>query len=240
MIAGILESPALRAATRLREPLENGDRLTQPEFHRRYESMPSHVRAELIGGIVYMASPLRMPHGTASSKLIAVLVNYEGATSGVQAMDNTTTILSHDSEPQPDVALRLLPERGGQSHINPEQYLVGAPELIVEIAHSSEAIDLHAKKEDYRKAGVREYLVLCIEEQELRAFDLRANKPWALPVDGIFRSRVFPGLWIDSRAAIAGDTRKLLATLRRGLKSPEHAAFVKPAKPRKTSRKRKP
>jgi hypothetical protein len=38
-------------------PLENGDHLDQPTFHARYQAMPEHCRAELIGGIVYMPSP---------------------------------------------------------------------------------------------------------------------------------------------------------------------------------------
>lgn len=49
-------------------PLENGDRLTRPEFERRYHAMPELRKAELIEGVVYMASPLRFrphaePHG---------------------------------------------------------------------------------------------------------------------------------------------------------------------------------
>ena len=222
--------------------LESGDRLTQPEFHLRYEAMPPGVRAELIGGIVYMPSPLRNPHGILSRRLSTLLGTYEDATPGVEGGDNTTAILGDDSEPQPDLALRLLPERGGQTSLNEDEYLVGAPELIIEVAYSSVAIDLHAKREDYHKAGGKEYLVLCVQERELRAFDLSADKPWPLPPDGVFRSRIFPGLWIDARAAAGGDLRKLLATLRRGLKSPEHKAFVAKLKPpvvRKPARRRR-
>jgi Uma2 family endonuclease len=208
------------------------------EFHRRYEASPPDVRAELIGGIVYMPSPLKVPHGTHASKLNGLLVMYEAATPGIQSLQNTTAILGQSSEPQPDLALRLLPERAGQSRENRKRYLIGAPELIIEVAHSSVAIDLHAKKDDYRDAGVREYLVLCLQEQELRAFDLPADEPWPLPADRVFRSRVFPGLWIDEAATIAEDLRKLLATLRRGLKSAEHAAFVRQLQPARVKRKR--
>ncbi len=45
-------------------PLENGDQLTRVEFERRYEKMPNLKKAELIEGIVYMGSPLRIEqHG---------------------------------------------------------------------------------------------------------------------------------------------------------------------------------
>ena len=44
--------------------LENGDRLTRPEFERRYAAMPQVKKAELIEGIVYMPSPVRVrQHG---------------------------------------------------------------------------------------------------------------------------------------------------------------------------------
>jgi hypothetical protein len=44
--------------------LENGDKLTRAEFERRYWGMPNLKKAELIEGIVYMASPLRISqHG---------------------------------------------------------------------------------------------------------------------------------------------------------------------------------
>jgi hypothetical protein len=42
-------------------PLENGDQLDQKTFHARYEAMPEDCRAELIGGIVYMPSPQKLP-----------------------------------------------------------------------------------------------------------------------------------------------------------------------------------
>ena len=44
--------------------------------------------------------------------------------------------------------------------------------------------------------------------------------------DGVFRSEVFPGLWLDAGAMIRGDRRAVNAILRQGLASPEHAAFV--------------
>src|SRR5438132_1422155 len=94
--------------------LENGDRLSQKEFHRRYEAYPEDVKFELIGGIVYMASPLRRLHAIYRLKLGTILSLYADATPGVEALDNATTILGEESEPQPDLALRILPEYGGQ------------------------------------------------------------------------------------------------------------------------------
>src|SRR3954451_18517155 len=84
-------------------PLYNGDRLSQPEFHRRYEAIPEGVKAELIGGIVYMSSPMRRPHGTHHPKRSLVLGIYEAAPPGVEIADNMTAILGTGAEPQPDL-----------------------------------------------------------------------------------------------------------------------------------------
>src|SRR5262249_48080662 len=154
--------------------LENGDRLTQAEFHRRYEAYPEDVKFELIGGIVYMSSPLRRPRGTDHVELSGALFLYKSATPGVEVLDNATTILGEESEPQPDLEMRILPEFGGQSRNAVDEYVAGPPELMAEIAHSSRAIDMHAKRDDYERAGVVEYVVLCVQERELHWFHLQS------------------------------------------------------------------
>jgi Uma2 family endonuclease len=211
-------------------PLHNGDRLMQAEFHRRYLAMPEHMRAELIGGIVYMASPLRLRHGRFHMLLGSLLMRYEDETPGVEAADNVTVILDEEAEPQPDLHMRILPEFGGRSHADESDYLVGPPDLIVEIAHSSEAIDLHAKRLDYERTGVREYVVALIRSQTIRVFDLASGKEQMLDADGIVRSKAFPGLWIDSEAFWTRNKRRLQSVLRQGLKSAEHATFVRQMK----------
>jgi Uma2 family endonuclease len=208
-------------------PLENGDCMTQAEFHRRYEACPEDVKAELIGGIVYMASPLRRAHATHHPELSGALWLYKGATPGVEILDNATTILGGISEPQPDLALRILPEFGGRSGHNEDDYVEGAPELLAEIAHSTVAIDMHQKKDDYQRAGVLEYVVLCIEERELHWFDFRSGSPLKPTRQGLFRSRVFPGLWIDGPALLARDSPRIVAAVQQGLAHRSHAAFVK-------------
>jgi Uma2 family endonuclease len=183
--------------------------MTQPEFHRRYAAYSGDAKFELIGGIVYMASPLRWPHGTYHSELSFALGLYKAATPGIEAGDNATTILSDESEPQPDLALRILPECGGQSRLNEDEYVEGAPELIAEIAYSSRAIDLHQKRIDYEQAGVQEYLVVCVEEQELRWFDFASGRLLTPNRHGIHCCVIFPGLWVDSAALLARDSSRL-------------------------------
>ncbi|HZK79476.1 MAG TPA: Uma2 family endonuclease [Humisphaera sp.] len=210
------------------EPLElhNGDRMTQEEFHRAYERTPENFKAELIGGIVYVASPLKLTHGKNHPPLSTIFFVYEGDTPGVECGDNTTVLLGGDAEPQPDLFMRVLPEFDGQSRTSDDEYVVGPPELVAEIAVSTRAIDLHAKRNDYTRYGVKEYLVVCPREKEVRWFDLAANQELPLGPDGIIRIRQFPGMWIDVAALLDRKPTQLLATLQRGLESPEHAEFV--------------
>ncbi|HYV35330.1 MAG TPA: Uma2 family endonuclease [Gemmataceae bacterium] len=220
-----VESPRKKASGLL--PLANGDRMSQPEFHRRYKAYPEGVKIELIGGVVYMASPMRMPHSRYDSELGNPFITYRKRTPVVEELRGATTILGRKSEPQPDLGLRILTEFGGTSHIDVEEYIVGPPELLGEIAYSTRAMDLYQKRDDYRKAGVAEYIVLCVEEKRLRWLDFKGRCEIEPDDQGVFRSRVFPGLWIDGPALLARDTRAVEKVIRRGLRSPEHADFVR-------------
>src|SRR5579885_1468025 len=208
-------------------PLVNGERMSQAEFHRRYLTRPDREKWELIGGVVYMASPLGQPHGYYHPELTGPLWLYKNATPGVELLDNVTTILGEESEAQPDLELRILPAYGGQSRDTEDNYVGGAPELVAEIAHSTRALALGAKRDDYRDAGVLEYLVVCIEERQLHWFDFRTGQPLRPTRQGVYRSRAFPGLWIDGPALLARDSKRLMEVVQRGLASPEHARFVK-------------
>ena len=206
--------------------LHAGDRMTREEFHCAYERTPRHFKAELIGGTVYVASPLRRLHGTIHAMLNNLLSLYRGNTPGTEVGDNTTIILGTDSEPQPDLYLRILPDRGGQSKTDEDDYVVGPPELIVEVAHSSRAIDLYAKREDYARYGVREYLVASLSEKRMHWLHLPDGRERLPDSDGIVRVHCFPGLWIHVDALFADDFPRLMSVLQQGIDSPEHAAFV--------------
>jgi hypothetical protein len=45
--------------------------------------------------------------------------------------------------------------------------------------------------------------------------------------DGILRSEIFPGLWLDAAALIRDDTVAILRVMQAGLASPEHGDFVR-------------
>lgn len=222
----LLKRSSTAVASRLPPLLRNGDRMSQSEFHRRYEQYPEDVKFELIKGTVYMASPEGMPHSVYVVRLGTVLGNFEAETPGVEAASDPTVILGGESEPQPDLLLRILPDFGGRTRTQ-HIYLAGPPELVIEIAYSSVAIDLHDKKDDYLRNGVYEYVVVCLEEEETHWFDLVSDKSKKLPRDGVLRSKQFPGLLIDTPALFSGDRKQLLRTAKAGLASPQHARFVR-------------
>jgi Uma2 family endonuclease len=208
-------------------PLEPGDHLDQKTFHERYEAMPEDARAELIGGIVFLPSPLNGPHSRAHVHLTHWLFTYERSTPGTETHDNATNLLDDESEPQPDACLLITAPTAAQTS-DQDQYIAGPPELIAEVASSSQAIDLHRKRADYERAGVKEYLVVVLNEARVvwwvsrnGAFEELSPGP-----DGILRSEVFPGLWLDPAALLRLDADRLDEVLRQGLASPEHAAFV--------------
>ncbi len=216
-----------RPERKIEPPLVAGQRLDRPTFHERYEAMPPGVRAELIEGIVYMPSPVSYQHMRKNDAAIIVLGHYERFTPGVEMIGSVTTMLDGESEVQPDALLRILPECGGQTYAE-GKYLGGAPELVVEVAHSTRATDLGPKLRAYEKAGVREYLVAMSEPDGLHWHVRRGGKFVKVPPgdDGLHRSEVFPGLWLDPQRLLARDLNGLIAMLDQGLASPEHAAFV--------------
>ena len=208
--------------------LENGDRLTRPEFERRYAVRPDIKKAELIEGVVFIPSPVSLSHAEPHLAINALLLVYAAFTAGVRGADNATVRLDLDNEPQPDVLLRLEPHAGGQSRVSDDGYLEAAPELIVEIAASSASIDLHAKLHAYRRNGVREYVVWRTQERRIDWFQLTDGEyqPLSPDADGVVRSQVFPGLRVAVGELLNGDVAGALAVLNKGIGSPEHRRFV--------------
>ena len=220
-------------------PLEGGDHLSRDEFERRYLAMPEDCKAELINGVVYMSSPLRYrSHGMPSQYLNGWLFLYLAHTPGVEGAENATVRLDVGSEPQPDGLLLITPECGGQTRIDDDDYVAGAPELALEAAASSVSYDLHEKLRAYQRAGVQEYLVWRVLDREVDWFILRNNDYVRSEPDEqrILRSTVFPGLWLDVAALVRFDSPRVLEVLRQGIATPEHAEFVVRLKREKASK----
>ena len=209
-------------------PLQSGDQLTVEEFERRYDAMPNLKKAELIEGVVYVGSPVSEDHGTPHFNFVTWLGTYAWATPGLIGGDNTTLRLDVGNMPQPDAYLRIDARCGGRARLGPDRYVVGGPELIAEIAVTSANYDLREKLEVYRRNEVQEYVVWRVWDRAIDWFVLRgANyEPLVAGPDGIVRSEVFPGLWLDPAALIDEDFVRVLAVAQQGLTCAEHAAFL--------------
>lgn len=211
-------------------PLTNGDKLTRYEFERRYNTVSKPKKAELIEGIVYiMPAALRFrSHGQPHGRITGWLFSYEAMTPGVALGVEPTVRLDLDNEPQPDAVLIIIPEAGGQTRISEDDYIEGPPELVVEIAASSVAIDLHGKKQAYRRNGVREYIVWQVLDEKLSWFSLQEGEYLELAPneEGVLQSRVFPGLWLAVNELLTGNMQVVLNVLQTGLQSVEHADFI--------------
>jgi hypothetical protein len=225
MSAAVTKPPRRKPIPRL----EQGDRLSGPEFLRRYEAMPELKKAELIDGVVYMSSPVSAEnHGEQHATTMCWLTLFPIWTPGVRVFDNTTVQLDLDNIPQPDGLLLIDPRCGGQAFINADGFVERGPELAAEIAASSVSYDLGVKMQMYRRHKIREYVVWRVQDQAIDWFILRGSKYVPLTPDdqGILRSKIFPGLWMDPAAMLRHDHAAVLRLLQQGCATPEHAAFV--------------
>ena len=211
-------------------PLIHGQQLDQETFHELYEQTSADVKAELIGGVVYVASPVGSVHSEEHARLVTLAGLYAFATPNVSVHDNGTVILGPDAEPQPDVMLRRT--RGGATRLvrrHQTTYVAGPPEWVAEVASSTETIDLNQKLRDYDRYGVGEYLIHLVRTRAVVRFARdAAGRLVEVPpdADGLLRSTALPGLWVDPIAMVDGDRARLKATLDAGLASADHAAFA--------------
>lgn len=199
-------------------PLESGDVLDADEYWRRYQSTPVGLKAERIRNRVFIMSPLRaVQHGNPHALLSLWLGTYALEFSSLTVSNNATIRLNAENDPQPDLCMI---RRDGQTHYDEDGYLIGPPELIVEIAGSSASYDFGEKRDVFDAAGVAEYLVYETVGGRI-AWWTRQNGALheIVPENGNYQSQMFTGLWLDSDALRSCDATKLIATLRSGLES---------------------
>lgn len=194
--------------------LESGDHLTRAEFHRRYSARPDIKKAELVEGVVYVGSPVRVgAHAEPHASVIGWLVAYRSRHPDLRLGDNATVRLDADNEVQPDAFLcRVGP---GGPRVTEDDYLEGAPQLVVEIAASSASYDLHEKMRAYRRNGVREYVVWRVLDDAIDWFRLRDGEYLRVEPDagGVIESETFPELRLNVPKLLAGDLAGVLAEL---------------------------
>jgi Uma2 family endonuclease len=202
------------AKPKLRPVLESGDHLTREEFHRLYCLRPDIKKAELVEGVVYVASPVRFHmHGEPHGAIVGWLSVYCARHPDVLLGDNATVYLDEVNEVQPDAF--LFREEPGGPRITEGDYVEGAPQLVIEIAASPASYDLHSKLEAYRRNGVSEYVVWRVQNSMLDWFRLHEGEyVWVEPdEDGVIESAQFPGLRLNVPKLLAGDVAGVLAEL---------------------------
>ena len=153
---------------------------------------------------------------------------YQWKTPGVTGADGATVMLDLQASRSRTTCFEFRRSWEDRPTSTTDGYLAGAPELIVEVARSSRSYDLNQKKADYERAGVREYVVVELDPDRIHWFIRRRKRFQVLRPgrDGIYRSEVFPGLWLDAEALFAEDLDRLMQVLDQGLATPEHAAFA--------------
>lgn len=197
--------------------LEPGDHLTREEFHRRYCARPDIRKAELLEGVVFVPSPVRVDlHGEPLAEVVGWLYAYKARNQAVHVSIDATVLLNADGirdEAQPDAC--LWREEPSGPRLTARHYLEGAPQFVVEIAASSASYDLHQKKEAYRRNGVPEYIVWRVFDRAIDWFELRDGVYVlrAPDADGIIESTRFPGLRLRVPSMLAGDAAGVLAAL---------------------------
>ena len=191
--------------------------MSRDEFMRRWEQIPELKQAELIEGVVYLASPVSLAHGSYDALFVQWLGRYSFAVQkGLKITTNTTVPIGYSTF-QPDIAL-FHPANAEDAD---RKYLEHVPDLVVEISHSSRSYDLGPKLAAYRSAGLRDYITVLLEDQrvEWRVLSGARYRLLQPAKDGILRSPNFPGLWLDTLALFPPNERRLFGAIDRGLEA---------------------
>lgn len=206
----------VRQAQDHQECLRPGQRLSQTEFHRRYEATQTDDTFELVNGVVYLKPRNSYPHARLVFFLGGLLTEFELATPASEGLLNVTLIVSPTCEVQPDLVLRLQPESGGKSYVV-DGFLCGGAELVIEIADKPSPVDVSLKPKEFNRSAIGEYLFLGLSEREARHFSAKGGWEETRMRNDIWKSATFPGLWLDLSAVFAHDSQKAQQTLKRGL-----------------------
>lgn len=169
------------------------ERLTFDDF---CEIIREDQKADLIDGVIYMASPASLEHEEEFGFIFMVVRGYVrrlglGSVLGSRAAMK----LSELDAPEPDlmfISKDKLARAAGKA-------VLGAADLVIEIiSPSSRRLDLVEKKALYAKFGVLEYWAIDLYRQAA-FFWKNTNGAWEdIAVDemGIMRSSALPGFWL--------------------------------------------
>jgi Uma2 family endonuclease len=172
--------------------VEVAERMTADEFFRL---APEDRKAELIDGVMIMASPASDRHERLVGFLFTLLrMHVEAGDLGEVRGSRTAVRLEEDQAPEPDI-LFVAADR---ADIIRDEGVFGAPDLVIEVLSASTAAhDRGSKFRAYERAGVREvWLVDPYGPAGTEFFQRRGNRlrPVMPDADGVIRSTAMPGL----------------------------------------------
>jgi len=172
----------------------DSDLVTVEEF---YCLVPDGQKADLIDGVIYLASP-DTRRSDRLGGFIKFLMQGYAAVQGLGEVYGSRFAfeLSQFRAPEPDAAF----VRTERLHLVNERRMVGGPDIAVEIvSRESRQRDYGEKKQFYADAGVSEYWIIDPLQQRVEFHRLRAGRyePVPLEQNRIFRSAVLEGFWLD-------------------------------------------
>jgi Uma2 family endonuclease len=155
-------------------------------------------KADLIDGVIYMASPDSLDSNELSKWLIGLTDDFvvEKELGKIYIL-RVAFRLEERSGPEPDIGF----VKKSRLHLAKRGYFDGPPDAAFEIV-SPESIerDYEKKRKLYEKHRVGEYWI--IDEMEQAVTLLRLNKRGKFhevkPKAGVYRSEVIAGFWLDA------------------------------------------
>ena len=162
------------------------------------ELIQDDQKADLLDGVIYMASPESTDHNDLLFWLGTVVRLYiEERNLGRLTINKVAFRLSDKTAPEPDLAFVRRDREGIIKH----GYVDGPPDLAVEIV-SPDSVDrdYESKRLRYEQAGVGEYWILDPDESRA-TFLIRGPDGFVETSldDPIFSSTVLPGFTLDVR-----------------------------------------
>ena len=158
-------------------------------------------KADLLGGVIYMASPDSREAADVNGFLHTLLNFFVrkrrlGKVYGPRSAFRLFPDSDEPYAPEPDVAF----VRQERVHLWKGSLFQGPPDLAVEIV-SPESIDRDTltKRDAYERAGVREYLIVDLLQSQCTLLRLEGGTYAEVQPSGTtFRSEVIQGFWLDT------------------------------------------
>jgi len=159
--------------------------------------VPDGQKADLLDGVIYMASPDILSADELTGFVRFVVDGYASARGAGKVVGSRYAFRLTDLySPEPDVAF-ISRER---NQVLGEQAGRGAPDIAVEIvSRESRDRDYGIKKRTYEAAGVREYWIVDHLQSRVEFHRLHGDRYQLVPLERnrLFRSEALPGFWLD-------------------------------------------